>query len=149
MTIGPTDLILLDTTILVHWLRGDATGERLLRDYELHCRIERPLLSTTTHGEILGLARMWSWGEQKLTHLRDLLSELVRVDAGLPEVVDAYADLYARSQQNGWGSGENDLWIAASAVACGAVLMTCDTDFVRLQSGGLRVEHIEPEKRGN
>jgi len=145
VTIGPADLILLDTTILVHWLRADATGQRVLRDYELHRRSERPLLSTITHGEILGLARTWRWGEQRLAHLRTLLRELVRVDAGLPEVVEAYAELYARSQQNGWGTGENDLWIAASAVACGATLMTCDTDFMRMESDVLRVEHVEPE----
>ena len=61
--------------------------------------------------------------------LTRLLGEVVRVDAGLPEVVDAYADLTVLDLRGGHNTKDNDLWIAATAKATGAVLLTCDHDF--------------------
>ncbi len=47
----PTDaLILLDTNILIHLLRGDAVGQRLVADYDLFKRPQRPLISFVTKG---------------------------------------------------------------------------------------------------
>lgn len=131
MSIPPGKLIVLDTNVLVDLVRNNERGQRLNRRFKLTERTERPLFSTVTEGEILGLARLprWRWGERKLGQLRELLDQLVRVDAGLPEVVTAYAELYAEAHATGNPTGENDLWIAATAKASGAVLLTCDRDF--------------------
>lgn len=146
MSISPNDLIAIDTNVLVHWIRQDSTGKHLLAKYHLDQRVERPLLPTIVEGEILGLAKCWAWGEKKLESLSRLLSELVRVEAGLPEVVEAYAELYFEAHSKGRSHGENDLWIAASARATGAVLLTCDTDFKWLSPKFVRVEYV-PETR--
>ncbi len=85
--------------------------------------------STITEGEILGFARQRNWRATRMADLTRLLGEVVRVDAGLPEVVDAYADLTVLDLHGGHNTKDNDLWIAATVKATGAVLLTCDHDF--------------------
>lgn len=142
MTIGPNDLITLDTSVLVHWVRQDRTGRHLRQAYHLDARNERPLVSTIAEGEIYGLAKCWSWGSGKRQALEDLLAELVRFEASLPEVVEAYADLYHLDQKNGHNTGENDLWIAACARASRSILVTCDRDFLWMVPNWVAVEYV-------
>jgi predicted nucleic acid-binding protein len=142
MNIRPTDLLILDTTILVHWARQDRTGQYLKNNYLLDQRLEKPLFSTVSEGEILGLAMLWNWGEPKLAALTALVNELIRFESSLPEVVEAYAELYYEDQRLGKNTGENDLWIAACAKATDSVLLTCDNDFLWLTPSTIRVEHI-------
>lgn len=146
MNIGSNDLIALDTNTLVHWVRQDLTGKCLLEQYALGQRIERPVLPTIVEGEILGLARCWKWGSAKLGRLNEIIAELVRVDVGHPDIVQAYADLYFLDQKNGHNTGENDLWIAATAKATGAVLLTCDGDFRWMTPTHLQIEIAAPIK---
>lgn len=51
-------------------------------------------------------------------------------------LADAIADVYARiklaTQRQGTTVDENDLWIAATALHLGAVLVTADSDFQRV-----------------
>ena len=146
MSLGPADIITLDTNTLIHWVRQDSTGQYLLQTYSLDQRTDRPLVSTIVEGEIRGLAKCWKWGDKKLKRLDDILSELVRVDAGLHDIVLAYADLYEADQSGGHNTGENDLWIAATAKAAGAVLLTCDDDFGWMNPDQLRVEIVPQVK---
>ena len=83
-------LVLLDTNVLVHLARQDATGVWIEDQFALTARADRPLISTIAEGEILGFARQRNWGATRMADLTRLLGEVVRVDAGLPEVVDAY-----------------------------------------------------------
>lgn len=129
MTLGPRDLVVLDTNVLVNLARDNVLGRRVEQQFHLSARPERPLISSVTRGEIGGLSRWWGWGQVRLDRLEELLDELVTVDAGRPEVIEAYSNLYARSLREGHPMGENDLWIAATCVAGGAQLITHDTDF--------------------
>ena len=95
---------------------------------------------------MLALARGWGWGQSKMAQLHALLVELVRVDAGMREIVEAYAELYYEATRSGNARGENDLWIAATAQATGAALFTCDTDFAWMHPDHLTVCCI-PEMR--
>jgi tRNA(fMet)-specific endonuclease VapC len=142
MTIGPYDLITLDTSVLVHWVRQDRTGQHLRQVYNLESRQERPLISTITEGEILGLAKCWNWGSGKLQTLSDILAELVRFEASLPDVINAYAELYYQDQLHGHKTGENDLWIAACARVSQSFLLTCDRDFLWMNQAWLKVEYV-------
>jgi len=146
MSLGPADVIALDTNTLIHWVRQDSTGRHLLNHYSLDQTTDRPLVSTIVEGEIRGLAKCWKWREKKLKRLEEILSELVRVDAGLHDIVLAYADLYEEDRSRGHNIGENDLWIAATAKAAGAVLLTCDGDFDWMHPGKLRVEIVPQVK---
>ena len=84
--------------------------------------------------------------------LQDLLHELVRVNAGEPEIVNAYVELYnialGSGQSMGQESGQNDLWIAATALATRAEIYTCDKDFNWLHSQYLTVHYI-PKSNGS
>lgn len=146
MTLRPNDLISLDTNVLVHWIRQNETGIQLRDTYRLHERTDRPIYSTVVEGEIRGLATVWKWGGDKLDALEKLLAELVRVDAGLPDVVKAYAEIYAADKAGGHNTGQNDMWIAATTKGAGAVLLTCDNDCVWMSPGLVQVEFVSMKK---
>lgn len=44
------------------------------------------------------------------------------------------------TEQQGTPLSENDLWIAATAMAFGAILVTADSDFRRIAEFGLQLE---------
>ena len=79
MTLRPTDLISLDTNVLVHWIRQNKTGIQLRDMYRLHERTDRPIYSTVVEGELRALARCWNWGSNKLDLLDQIFAKLVRV----------------------------------------------------------------------
>ncbi|MBS0201794.1 MAG: PIN domain-containing protein [Planctomycetes bacterium] len=146
MTLGANDLISLDTNVLVHWVRQDDTGIQLRDTYHLHERTDRPIYSTVVEGEMRALAKIWNWGNRKLESLDEILEELVRVDAGLPDIVRAYAEIYAADQAGGQNTGQNDMWIAATAKAAGAILLTCDQDCLWMNPGLVVVEYVPTVK---
>ena len=139
-------LVLLDTSVLVHLARQDPTGVWIEDQFALSARADRPLISTITEGEILGFSRQRNWGAPRVAELTRLLGELVRVDAGLPEVVDAYADLTVLDVQGGHNTKDNDLWIASTPKATAAVLLTCDHDFDWLHPAVIPVHWIAQVK---
>ena len=126
---GPhEELVVLDTNVLVPLARNSTMGQQIEEHYAFTQRPERPLLCSVVAGEILGLARQGNWGDTKMDALRTLLSQLVWVDAGMPEIVEAYAELYVVARANGRAHLQNDLWIAATAKVAGATVYTCDRD---------------------
>jgi tRNA(fMet)-specific endonuclease VapC len=130
-TIDPSRLVILDTNVLVHLLRNKATGQALEAKFNLSARAERPLLSSVVERELRGLAGLWDWGPARIAKLEQTMSQLVRVSAGEPEVVKCYARLYAQQAKLGQKVGENDLWVAATAIAIDAIVLTCDSDFLK------------------
>ncbi len=68
------------------------------------------------------------------------------MDAGLPDVVKAYAEIYAADKVGGHNTGQNDMWIAATTKAAGAVLLTCDNDCVWMNPGLVTVEYVPTAK---
>ncbi len=148
MTLHPNDLLSLDTNVLVHWIRQNDTGIQLRDMYRLHERTDRPIYSTVVEGEIRALAKIWKWGNAKLDALDEILAELVRVDAGMPDIVRAYAEIYAAAEATGHKTGQNDMWIAATTKAAGAVLLTCDGDCVWMNPDLVMVEYVPTVKGG-
>lgn len=128
--------ILLDTNVLIQLIRGNAVGERIDADYNLRFRTDRPLISLVTVGELRGLALKLGWQAPKLTALQHLVSELVIVRPDQGTVIDRYAEIYThceRDQKPARPMGQNDMWIAATASASNATLLTTDGDFGHLQ----------------
>jgi predicted nucleic acid-binding protein len=148
MTLRANDLISLDTNVLIHWIRQNDIGMKLRDNYRLQERTDRPIYSSIVEGEIRALAKIWNWGDAKLESLDLLLAELVRVDAGHPDIVHAYADIFAVDQSGGHNTGQNDMWIAATTKAAGAVLLTCDSDCIWMSPDIVVVEHVLTVKSG-
>ena len=98
------------------------------------------VICTVVRGEILyGLERMPP-GRRRRENER-AAAELFGALA-CEELSETVADVYARikydAERDGTQLAENDLWIAATALALGATVVTSDTDFRRVH--GLRIE---------
>ena len=103
-------------------------------DYLFTCTIVR--------GKILfGIQRL------PIGHRRQALeNQAINLFEGLPclavpkEATDYYAPMKKYAEQHGTPLSENDLWIAATAMAFDATLVTSDSDFQRISGFGLQLE---------
>jgi tRNA(fMet)-specific endonuclease VapC len=75
---------------------------------------------------------------------RFLLNYFSRVSIDTEEILENYAKIDAYSREKGYTMGKNDLWIAATASATGAVLVTTDGDFDHLDGVFLTRVRIAP-----
>ena len=105
-----------------------------LNDYLFTCTIVR--------GEIL-------FGIQKLPigRRRQVLeNQAINLFEELPclaipkQAADYYAPMKNYAEQQGTPLSENDLWIASTAMAFDAILVTTDSDFQRIAEFGLKLE---------
>lgn len=60
-----------------------------------------------------------------------------------PKVIAAWTELHAAGRRNGWNAGDNDLWIAATALSRGWPVVSCDHDFKRILHPDLEVIHLD------
>jgi len=127
---------LLDTDICIYIRRGQP--EQVLRRF----RTVRPgeaALSVITYGELLYGAEKNALRERSLERLRRM-SELVPT-LPLPEkAAEMYGFIRADLERRGEMIGNNDLWIAAHALASGLILVTNnEKEFRRIR--GLKVQN--------
>lgn len=138
--------LLLDTNILIHLARGGIAAQRLEAAYALASRRLTPFVSVVTVGELLSFAQRNGWGGGKLAALERMIAHLVVVDIGRDPVLRAYAQFDAALTKAGTRMGQqNDLWIAATAAATGAVVLTTDRDFDPLHPAHIQREWVDPE----
>ncbi len=137
-------LLLLDTNVVVHLLRDNSLGRSIDSRFDLRNRPERPLVSVVTVGELLALAEKLGWGLKKKARLQELVRELVVVDVNSQPVLEAYASIDSFLRGQGRPVGQNDMWIAATARATGATLVTTDKDFDPLDPRFLQRSWIDP-----
>lgn len=143
----------LDTNILIFYVREHEVYRRV----EETCRLTEPdafiILSVATQAEILSFAEQQNWNEKRMTALQRMLDALFIVDISGSDkkLLQAYADIDAYSQGklsrmpspfSARNMGKNDLWIAATAYATGATLVTTDADFDHLKDVFLKLEKI-------
>jgi tRNA(fMet)-specific endonuclease VapC len=140
----PTDY-LLDTNILVSLIRNNTLGQWIQRQYHLRDVMTKCMISVVTVGEMEKLARQFGWGNNKLSAMRGLLDQLIWIDINDPAVFSAYAEIECFSDARGIRMGQNDAWIAATAKASGATLMTTDCDFDHLDPTHLTRIWIDPQ----
>ena len=86
----------------------------------------------------------WSWGDEKTERLRVIIGNLTVVDIRPQPVIDRYAEIDAFSEKIGRQMGNNDAWIAATAAAAPAWLLTTDKDFDHLHPKLIQREWIDP-----
>ena len=101
-----------------------------------------PFISPIVKGEILfGIARLPAGKrKQDLQQKADELFTAVPCDPIPENVSDVYARIKITAQQQGTPLDECDLWIAATALALDAILVTSDSDYQRIAEVGLRLE---------
>ncbi len=137
-------LYLLDTNILVHSVRHDATWGRIRDEYQLLLIDPTPIISIVTAGELRSLALQFRWGPVKLDRMEFALGYFDVVPVEDPALVDNYAGIDAHFQLHGHNMGKNDLWIAATVVRFDAHLLTTDRDYDPLDPLFLTRDWIAP-----
>lgn len=136
-------LYLLDTNILVHLVRDSSVGRWVTRHFDLR-QPYRQLVSVVTVGEALAFARKRGWGLRRTESLKDLLRELVVLPLDSEPVLQMYAEIDWHLQTTGTTIEQNDMWIAATAAAAGAHLLSTDRDFDCLDPLYLKRTWIDP-----
>jgi len=146
---------LLDTNILLAYLRA---GNRLFKAVSDENRLDEEdafvMISVVNKGEVRSIALRNNWGEQRVQALEALLSQLVTVDANAANdlLLNAYAEIDAyshkRHPQKSYAGpartmAKNDVWIAATAYATNATLLTTDGDFDHLDGVFIQVKRYQ------
>lgn len=151
-------LYVLDTSILVGWLRGAAYAQHVKEESAIADAPNIAFISVVSAGEMQSLAIQLGWGQGKKDRLDALLHELPWIDISAPSVLHAYAQIDAYSQGKLPGRelppgvtsrnmGKNDLWIAATTAMLGAICVTTDRDFDHLDGAFLSVVRVDPTMR--
>lgn len=144
---------LLDTNLLLGFTRSADWAQWAYKEFDLGAETTMVFTSVICRGELLALAEKNGWGEAKRKSLVEVLNRFPTVDLNKDTILNHYAAL------DTWTHGrtlvdttrpdppkpavsmkQNDLWIAATAVATGATLMTTDKDFDHLN--GLWLERV-------
>jgi predicted nucleic acid-binding protein len=131
-----TKPFLLDTGILLHWIRGSHVAQTIDGQFQLQASSFKPLICEVTLGEIYAFSRGENWGGARHRKLAEIQNKLVPVDISDPRVIQAYADISTLAKKNGWAlfHEHNDLWIAAATQVSGTTLLTLDkTAFLPLR----------------
>ncbi len=130
---------LLDTSMLSFLMQDSSEVKERLEslaesDYPCTCPIVK--------GEILfGLFRLPAGRRRRdLEQKANAVFSIVPCDPMPDYVGEAYAQIKVAAQQHGTILDECDLWIAATALAIDAILVTSDSDFQRIVGLGLKVE---------
>ena len=136
---------LLDTNLLLGFIREAPWAIRARAEFNLGDRETMVFTSIICRGEILALAEKNGWGSKKRTRLEQVLNEVPTLDINKQTILDAYARVDAwthgkpvTSPQNtpppkpAIPMKQNDLWIAATAHASRAALLSTDSDFRHL-----------------
>lgn len=133
---------LLDTGILIHYARQSPVYQFIEQTEKLTQQDCIPLVSVVTIGEILSFGIQHNWGESKLKAVKNWLTKLVILDINSIDsiLLEAYAEIDSFSKNKlthkplgrSITMGKNDLWIAATAKAANATLLTIDGDFDHL-----------------
>lgn len=144
MTTSTPPRYILDTNILVSYLRGRTLGQWIEATYRLSTSPVTPLISVVTEGELWSLAWQFGWGEEKKRQLQLILRNFVAIQLDQPGVIEAYAEIDSFSIQNGRRMGKNDVWIAAAARYSGTLLLTTDKDFDHLDPQFITRCYIDP-----
>jgi len=147
---------ILDTNILMAYLKADKLFNKVSEDNNLNDEDAFTMISSITKGELLSIAFQNKWGEKRVANLSKLLNEFVFIDIGGNDdlLLNAYAEIDAFSLKRHptkklLGSakpmGKNDMWIAATAFATNATLLTADGKFMHLDKEFINIKFYHPK----
>lgn len=122
----------LDTSAYSHFLRGHRAAAEVI-DRADWLGVPAIALGELRTGFLLGSRRREN-EEHLLAFLASPVVEIVEVD---DEVSRLYAEIVVELRRTGRPLPTNDVWIAASALRAGAVLLTYDAHFQSISRLGL------------
>ena len=148
---------LLDTGVLLGLARKAPWARQALERLPLNDRETAAVTSVICQGEILALAEKNGWGEEKRGRLEQILNRLPVLDINRPSILSAYAridswthgrpvhssGLIPRPPRPAVPMKQNDLWIAATAHATEATVVSTDKDFSHLDNVWISFIHVD------
>ena len=139
----------LDTNILLHYVRRTELAQEVERELNLISQNAIPMIASVSIGEMEGFVQRQEWGQAKINRLKKLVEKIAVIDiaAADDQLMNAYATLWNYSKNalpgdklgNSIGIGQNDVWIAALAHTAKAALVTTDGDFDHLNDKWITV----------
>ena len=148
---------LLDTGLLLGFTRQAPWALKVRETLDLGNPENMVFTSVICRGEILALAEKNGWGGEKRKHLENLLRQIPQLDISRGQIIDAYARLdawtHGKSVMAPKNAGppkpavsmtQNDIWIAATAHASGATLVSTDKDFKHLDNVWFQFAYVRP-----
>jgi len=150
------DKFLLDTNILIHLMRGRSVAQQV-KTYIDGFADPQLFISVVSLAEAESLVVQWKWSSQNIERLIKLMNSFISIDIEQSNqllinnyiAIDAFSQgkQTAPSGQNLNNSsrnmGKNDLWIAATAYALEATLITTDRDFDHLHNLFFAIQKFE------
>ncbi|MBN1319889.1 MAG: type II toxin-antitoxin system VapC family toxin [Thermoleophilia bacterium] len=119
--------ILLDTNVLSDFFFGDP------ETVEAFQRASSLALNTTVLGELLaGFAMGDRSGENRRLLSRLLANPRVNLLPLVPDTAEHYASVFSQLRRKGRPIPSNDMWVAASALEHGLLLLTRDSHFAEI-----------------
>lgn len=133
---------ILDTGILLGIVRKSGFAKYVEKKYRISESPNTSFVSVASVAELESLVYQFGWGESKQNMLAETLAKFPKVVIDM-SVVKTFADIVAFSQgkhpklrlpdgMSARNMGDNDIWIAATAVSLKATLITLDRDFDHL-----------------
>ncbi len=144
---------ILDTNILVLFVKN-TNFSQYFKDLYLDDNTKHIALSIVSIGELDSVIIQNEWGSKKVSQLQAILKNLDVISINSQAQVQAYSLIDAFSQgklksnplpsgMTARNMGKNDLWIAATACATNATLITTDKDFAHLDPQFISIDYID------
>ncbi len=121
------EVILVDTNVL-SYRYGKRPDFEIYRPYLIG---KIPAISFVSYGEALRGARCANWSEARVSDLENHLKSYLLIPGDI-QLVRAYAKTQAACKFAGVGIGDNDCWIAATALLHHIPLLTNDNNMHRV-----------------
>ena len=146
---------LLDTNILIGYTRGADWAKAVHNEYNLGDSNVMVFTSSICHGEMLLLAERNKWGKDKKDQLKNILNGITIIDINKESILNAYAMIGAWTQGHAVTTqkipppkpampmGQNDLWIAATAHASNATLLSADKKISHLDNVWIKYIYVD------
>ena len=151
---------LLDTNLLLGFIRQAPWAIQARAEFNLGDQDVMAFTSVVCQGEILALAEKNGWGSGKRTRLENVLKDVPTLSIDNERILDAYARIDAWTHGKPVNSPrnapppktavpmkQNDIWIAATAHASGAELLSADKDFAHLDDIWFNFTWIDQKRR--
>ena len=145
---------LLDTNIVLAYVRQSKLTDYLESEYNLFNGLHDLYISIVTLGELDSIVRQFKYGSKKKKRLEEILMNLAVIEIGYQDVIERYGEIDAFSQCkhdeihssfSARNMGKNDLWIAATSSLFGLQLITTDKDFEHLNEVFLDLQYVDLE----
>lgn len=125
---------LLDTSVVLHATRRDSkVSQTIDARFSLSASRFKPALCEVSIGELYAFTQSQRWGEPRKALLQKQIDSALVIPISYPGIHVRWAEMSSALRAAGESVGQNDIWIAATAVVANLTLLSTDKDFLRVR----------------